>query len=385
MSATRRLLPLVCMLFALQGLSARKPAGRIDLPCRIEYGKYIVEVGTPAGPRRFVFDTGATRTTISESLYRELGLVAAGHAEVGDFEGYRDRLVLTRIPFLQLGETRFDDWPVDVLPDSSYVWCLGVDGIVGSDLLRRSVVRISAADSLISLASDYRQFVDLDRRKAVRFQRVAGRPFVHLRTDGNGQRMDFYALFDTGSSGLFDCRYRECTELIDRGILRKVRRTSGHAGRLGWTNRSSVREAVRGTIPRLEIAGTALPEIPVCETYGSHNKIGCSLLHYGTIVIDYPGRRFWLLPHAAIPDAPDVPQRNVAVAIEGGRPVVGQVWDDALDGIVAPGDRIVRIGTLDVTQVDPCAFIRGEIRGDKPEITVERNDGTRVTVPIKNL
>lgn len=381
----RRLLPLLGALAAVQGLSARKPAGRFDLPCKVEYGKYAVEVGTPAGPRRFIFDTGASRSTISERFCRELGLAPAGQAEVGDFEGHRGRLALARMPFLLLGEARFDDWTVDVLPDSSYVWCLGVDGIVGSDLLHRFVVRISACDSVISLAGDYRQFGDLDRRKAVRLHRAAGRPFVHLYAGDGGQRMDFYALFDTGSAGFFDCRYLECAELAGRGILRDVRRTSGHAGHLGWTNRTSVREAVRGVIPRLEVAGAELTDVPASETYGNNNKIGCGLLRYGTVVIDYPGRRFWLLPHDETPAAPDASVRNIAVAIAGGRLVVGQVWDEALAGVVAPGDRVVRIGTVDVSEADPCAVVRGEIRGDIPQMTIERRDGTRVTVAVKNL
>ncbi len=386
MLAARRLLTLFCALFAVQALSARRPSGRFDVPCRIEYGKYVVEVGTPSGPRRFIFDTGASRTTVSEKLCRELKLPAVGQKMTGDFEGYRERLVLARIPFLQLGEARFDDWPVAVVPDTSYVWCLGVDGIVGSDLLRRFVVRFSAGgDSLLVLARSCRQFGGLDRRRAVRLYRSGTRPFVHLHAGNGTDSMDFYALFDTGSSGFFDCRYRECEALIDRGILRNVRRASGRPGRLGWTNRSAVREAVRGVVPRFDIAGSSLEDIPLRETYGNTNKIGCGLLRYGTVVVDYPGRRFWLLPCGDMPDKPDASVRSVTVAIDGGRLVVGEVWDESLAGVVAPGDRIVRIGTADVTQVDPCAVIRGEIRGDRPQLTVERSDGSRVTVSVKNM
>jgi len=379
----RRLL-LLGALLAVQGVAARKPAVRFDLPCKVEQGKYIVTVETPAGPRRFIFDTGASRTTISEKLGRESNLLAAGRSTVGDFEGYRGQMATAIVPWLRMGEAVFQNRPVDVLPDSSYVWCLGADGIVGSDLLRRFVVRFSS-DSLISLAGDCRQFGDLDRRQALRLHCSGGRPFVRFHAGGGTARMEFVALFDSGSSGLFDCRYSECLELIDRGILRDVHRAAGHSGRVGWTNRSSVREVVRGRIPRIEFAAAAaLTNAPVGETYGSCNKLGCGLLRRGEVVIDYPGRRFWFLPHAGRPDPADAPMHNVTVAIEGGRPVVGIVWDEALADIVAPGDRIVCLGTLDVSEVDPCAFFRGEIRADKPEMTVERSDGTRATVPIKN-
>lgn len=381
----RRSLLLLCALVAAQSLSARRPAVRFDLPCTVESGKYVVTVETPAGPRRFVFDTGASRTTVSRSLCREAGLAEEGWSLTGDFEGYRERIATARIPSLRMGEAVFENRTVYVLPDSSYVWCLGVDGIVGSDLLQRFVVRFSAADSVVSLASHYRLFGDLDRRQAVRLHRESGRPFVGFRA-GDGERsMEFYALFDSGSAGFFNCRYPECEELIDRGILRRVRRASGRAARMGWTNRSAVRRSVRGVVPRLRIAGAVLTDIPLEETYGGTNKLGCALLRRGEVVIDYPGRRFWLLPRAVQPESAELSVRNVSVALDGGRLVVGQVWDETLRGIVSPGDRVVRIGTLDVSEIDPCAVIRGEIRGDKPEMTVERRDGTRAVVSVKNL
>ena len=379
----RRLL-LFGALLAMQGAAARKPAAPCDLPCMVEQGKYIVMLETPAGPRRFVFDTGASRTTVSERFCREAGLTSAGRNTLGDFEGYCQQIATARIPALTIGGTTFGNCPVDVLPDSSYVWCLGVDGIVGSDLLQHFVVRFSS-DTILSLARDYRQFGDLDRRQALRLRRIDTRPFVSLHAGNGKQRLKLWALFDSGSSGFFDCRYHECLQLLDRGILRRMRRTSGHPGHMGWTNRSSVREAVRGTVPRLEVAGHILPEVPVRETYGSCNKLGSELLSRGEAVIDYPGRRFWLLPRTEQPAPADTPLRNISVAIEDGRLVVGLVWDEALADLVAPGDRFVRLGTLDVSEVDPCSVVRGELRADKSEITVERADGTRVVVPIKNL
>ena len=379
-----RHLLLLGALLAMQGAAARKPEAPCDLPCTVEQGKYIVVLETSAGPRRFVFDTGASRTTVSERLCREAGIVPAGQNTVGDFEGYRQRIAAARIPSITIGGTVFTECPADVLPDSSYVWCLGVDGIVGSDLLQHFVIRF-CSDTTLLLARDYRQFDDLDPKQALRLRRADTRPFVSLRAGSGKKRLRLWALFDSGSSGFFDCRYRECLQLLDRGIVRRVRRTSGHPGHMGWTNRSSVREAVRGTIPRLELAGHVLPEVPVRETYGSCSKLGCELLSRGEVVVDYPGRRFWLLPRTEQPAPADTPLRNISVALEGGRLVVGLVWDESLAGTVAPGDRIVRLGLLDVSAIDPCSVVRGELRADKPEITVQRADGTRAVVPIENL
>lgn len=56
----KRLLFVLCSLVAVQEVCARRPAVRFDLPYTVEHGKYVVVLGTPAGPRRFIFDTGAS-------------------------------------------------------------------------------------------------------------------------------------------------------------------------------------------------------------------------------------------------------------------------------------------------------------------------------------
>ena len=154
----RRLLLVVCWLAAAQTVCARKPAVRFDLPYTLERGKYVVTVETAAGPRRFAFDTGASKTCISERLSRELGLAASGRGTSGDFEGHRHAITYVRVPYLRMGEATYSDRQVIVLPDSSYIFrCLGFDGIAGSDLLRGFVVRMPNADSTITLAGDLRQ------------------------------------------------------------------------------------------------------------------------------------------------------------------------------------------------------------------------------------
>lgn len=382
----KRLLLALCWLAAAQPLCARKPAVLFDLPYSLEHGKYVVTVETTAGPRRFAFDTGASMTCISERLSRELGLTAEVRGTASDFEGHRHAVVKVRIPYLRMGEAAYTDRQAVVLPDSSYIFrCLGFDGIAGSDLLRGWVVRMPNADSTITLAGDVRLLGNFDRRGAARIHFDGNCPVIAARVGRGKSRMKTCMKFDTGSASLFDCRYNECRAMIEKGILQDVRRTVGHSGNLGWTNRSVVGEALRGVIPEFELAGNTLAGMPLEVTHGAHGKLGCGVFRRGTVVIDYPGRRFWLLPHAQQPGPPDTSVSGVTVALDGGRLVVGQVWDETLADAVAPGDRIVLLGTVDVSQVDPCAVVRGEIRGDKAQMTVERKDGTRVTVPVKRV
>ena len=100
----KRLLFVLCSLVAVQEVCARRPAVRFDLPYTVEHGKYVVVLGTPAGPRRFIFDTGASGTCISESLRCELGAETVKTQKVRDFEGHVVPIDLVRLDSLRMGD-----------------------------------------------------------------------------------------------------------------------------------------------------------------------------------------------------------------------------------------------------------------------------------------
>lgn len=109
-------------------------------------------------------------------------------------------------------------------------------------------------------------------RGGARIHFAGNAPVIAVRVGSGKSRMKTYMKFDTGSGALFDCRYDECRAMIEKGILQEVRRTEGHSGNLGWTNRSVVGEAVRGVIPEFVLAGNTLAGMPLEVTHGGHSK-----------------------------------------------------------------------------------------------------------------
>ena len=175
----KRLLFVLCSLFAVQEVCARRPAVRFDLPYTVEHGKYVVVLGTPAGSRRFIFDTGATSTCISESLRCELGAETVKTEKVRDFEGHVVPIDLVRLDSLRMGDALFRDHPVLVMPDTSLVFaCLRVDGIAGCDLLRWCAVRMPNADSTITVTDDVRSLGLPRGRRMSRMELGGGCPFL---------------------------------------------------------------------------------------------------------------------------------------------------------------------------------------------------------------
>lgn len=161
-------------------------------------------------PGRFIFDTGASGTCISESLRDELGAEIVKTQKVRDFEGHVVPIDLVRLDSLRMGDALFRDHPVLVMPDTSLVFaCLRVDGIAGCDLLRWCAVRMPNADSTITVTDDVRT-LGLPRGRRMSRMELGGQVPVSagdMPQRQTGARM--YVKFDTGSAGYFHFSYAD--------------------------------------------------------------------------------------------------------------------------------------------------------------------------------
>lgn len=154
----KRLLLVLCWLVAAREADARRSAVQFDLSLCGRARQYVLVLGTPAEPRRFIFDTGTTATCVSESLRGELGAWIVETFITSGFDGYVIPIDLVRLDCLRMGDALFGNHPVLVMPDKSRLFaCRRVDGIAGCGLLRRFAGRLPNADSKITLASDVLQ------------------------------------------------------------------------------------------------------------------------------------------------------------------------------------------------------------------------------------
>ncbi len=383
----KRLLLLLCWLVAAQAVCARNLVVRFDLPCAVEHGKYIVVLGTPAGPRRFIFDTGATATSISESLREELGAMAVKREDVRDFEGHVVPIDLIRLDSLRMGDVLFRDHPVLVMPDSSLVFaCLRVDGIAGCDLLRRFVVRMPNADSTITVTDDARTLGISSRGTWSRMWLGGGCPFLPVVCRNGDKQGRFYVKFDTGSAGYFHFAYSGGDEMLPAlGFIDSLRWADGYASAIGWSNCNVVNRHFQGVVPRFEIQGTTVADMPVKRTFGQNRILGSKLLDWGQVVLDFRRKRFRFIPSQGVElKAKRQPVYNFTLTLSAGQLVVGQVWDETLAGIVAPGDRIRSLDGAPWNG-DTCGFLLDPNPLGGTQCGITTADGRHIVLTIENL
>ena len=299
-----------------------------DVYAGIEY-----KAGTPEAAKLIAF------------LRDELGAEIVKTQKVRDFEGHVVPIDLVRLDSLRMGDALFRDHPVLVMPDTSLVFaCLRVDGIAGCDLLRWCAVRMPNADSTITVTDDVRRLGLPRGRRMSRMELGGGCPFLPVTCRNGDRQARMYVKFDTGSAGYFHFSYADSGDAPPPlWFIDSLRWADGFATAIGWTNRNRVNSYFRGTIPRFEIQGTAIADMPVKRTFGHNRILGCKLFDWGQVVLDFRRKRFLFIPRGGEAKAPPQPACNFTLALSAGQLVVGQVWDEALADVIAPGDRILSL------------------------------------------
>ena len=111
-------------------------------------GRIVAEVHLGEhGPFRFILDTGANRSALSESLASELALVPTKNYLVHGITGSAVMPVVV-VERLRVGELKFGSQQLAILPDAVFA---GTAGILGIDLLQKAFIDVDFENDQVTV------------------------------------------------------------------------------------------------------------------------------------------------------------------------------------------------------------------------------------------
>lgn len=184
-----------------QGISSSDRIGRVVAPITVN----------GFGPFRFIVDTGANRSVLSQQLAERLGLTSGSVGEVHSV------LEVATAPFVDAQALRYRDLPLSAapMPVLQGNFLAGEEGVLGADSLRGRRLRIDFVHNCIEIAQ---------ARNAPRHRRdwavVRGRlRFGHLVVvPGRIDDVDVTLFLDTGSNQTLG------NSALQRALVNSVRR-----------------------------------------------------------------------------------------------------------------------------------------------------------------
>lgn len=340
-------------------------------------GLPIIKVEINGKEYRFLFDTGAG-TAISQKLFVELAPEILTKLPLRDAEGRADTHEVCKIDEIKIGEVVFKDIPTWVLKDSPFVKCFELDGIVGSNQLRESIVRISDKEKTITI-TDMPDKLNLHNKQEYAMELFLepyhNSPYIKTLIEDK-KNFELQLLFDTGMNGMLDIALDHLNLLKKHKIISgKIEQSEGSDGH-GFLGKASKSVQYRFRVPLYRINHNAsLLNVEFSTTTNVNSRIGMKLLQYGDMTLDYKNKACFYEPHTAVD--PDVYEKRqpISPVMDDGKMVVGIIWDKKLKKQISVGDQIISFNGTSLENLSECELFLYDFTPLKKEInTLEIKD-----------
>lgn len=377
------LLCLIMSLWCLQLNAAHEVRDSVIVSEVLHYndahGVPVVHVSINDNDYVFLFDTGAGMTCVSDRVEREGNLPP--HQTSKYIEGMDGSVSCVTIPSFVLGGVKVDSLEAIVLPrNNPGLRGLGVDGIIGADVLVNFVVTFDAREKVITLSNH----VLSEQLEWVPMKLWDGLPLLTFKLRGKEELYDVLGMFDSGSSmGAFGLpSVKGVEEWTSVGLIDSVEEGRGTTT-LMLGGRVGMDKLYRGKLKECHLGNGVFPGIPVYTGGRDYLLLCFKLTDLGRLILDYPNRRFNFTAYEnAVVWEGD--RRPVTTTSVNGELKISAVWGEKALEKLTPGYVVVALDGKPTGRVpDRMPNIDTFIEMIKAQtVTVRNLEGKEQTLPV---
>jgi len=325
----------------------------VELPYAVINGKIIVSVEIAGEKHRFIFDTGAP-VIVSKELAAQIKAEVINNNRLRDANGGYDSVSVVRLNGIMLGNVNFNAIPaIGTLPELYKCW--NVDGVIGSNIFRNSIVSIQSDKHLI-IITDQANKLTLNKKHSVPLitnenNDTQSDPVIKVML---GKKVSLTLEFDTGDAGFLRFSNDYMNQLSKYAVYEVIDKGYG-ASQFGGHGLQDNSDKYLLKIPSLTIGEGYFNNVITETNKGGSAAIGCRLLDYGNVTLDFINSRFYF---DARNETNDLYEKHwpIRPTVIGNKLVVGVVWTKALNQ-VKPGEQIMAVNEKAFPEVNLCDMI----------------------------
>lgn len=356
------------------------------IPYQTEIGKIILPVTIKDKTYRFLLDTGAPNL-FSPELLKELNVAEGDSINVNDANNQDQKMKFVVVPQLKIGNLIFKNQAglIYNFEEHNLLSCYKIDGFIGSNLLRNSIIKINSTNKTIIITNKIKS-LNINK-KPIKMKLVGNQksPYVELKFVGkNKEKASDMVLVDTGMDGLYDMSKRAYSIFEKSKIFEALYSATG-IGDSGLFGAGNSNEQKLLEIENANLNQQVINNIMVTTTTDENSRIGLDLLKYGDITLDFLNKKFYFESTKTIDLKEKAPKFNAS--IQNNKVVVGLVWDERLKTLMYTGDEFISVDQIDITNISLCDFLKLKKEWknkDKYILKIKNQEGQISEINIEN-
>ncbi|MDR2970485.1 MAG: retroviral-like aspartic protease family protein [Bacteroidales bacterium] len=358
------------------------------IPYQEVLGIPVVSVTINGKTYKFIFDTGAM-LVISNKIFEELNLKVIKQINSGDASGQLAKMRLIVLPEIELHGITFQNTPGAVFPANSdaakLAECFEIDGIIGSNMLRNSVVQFDVQNKQIIITNDIKEvLLQHNESQKMKLESWTSRPFIKITLQNGKHKAVDNVLFDTGNGDGF---FTLSSKKLGGNVGDIIAETEGTFvfGSHGFYKKQ---RNYLLNIPEIVINNLTFNDVTVTTTNASYSIIGTKLFQYGKPTLDYRNKRFYFEPFDNINTSKPIESPwAISCSFQNDKMIVSNIWNKELESQVNLGDEVLNINEIDTHSLGFCEYFMLKISDSDKMIYELRdiNSGKIKTVEIERV
>lgn len=357
-----------------------------EISVQLVHQKIIVPVVINGKTYQFLLDTGAPNI-ISKKVLAELNLQTTGEVKVSDANNQQQKTEVAVIPSMQIGTLIFENQVALVydLDNHNVLSCFGIDGFIGSNLLRNSVIKISKNDKKIIISNDIKNLNPQIKPTKIKLVGSQKAPYIQFDfLEDNKLVASDLVLIDTGMDGVYEMSNRNFKKFEHLKNFQVLGKSTGASG-IGLFGGGKSNDHTLLKVDSGKLNNTLIDNLIINTTDDNNSRIGLDFLNYGDLIIDFKGKNAYFEFGNTITLKEKSPKYESTV-IEGNY-VIGFVWDKKYAEIMSFGDEIISIDSNKIAEMNLCQILGlKSILKDKTSYNLEiKNKENQIhTILIEN-
>jgi predicted aspartyl protease len=355
-----------------------------EIPFEYVNSKIIIPVVIHNKTYRFLLDTGAPNC-ITQRLKNELNATLVKQLPVTDANNNKSVMDIVTLPELSIGGVTFQNTVALAYREEKNIVfdCFAIDGFIGSNLLRNSILQIDIKNKLVRITNDLEK-IAINKKNVTKVALLGNQsnPFIWIKINGE-KSVKEQVLIDTGMKGFYDLSNRAYNIFKNKTEIKVLSKGNG-SNSIGLFDNTKSSEQLRLLVPEITISKTKFTAITTTTTDDKNSRIGIDFLEYGIGTIDYQNKKFYFSAYSDTNNLSEVLQ-PFSPTILNNQLSVGIVWDENLKNKITSGDEILEMNDVNYQQYEICDLIT------KPSIfknliikvlVIKRADGSILKVTL---